>query len=481
VCGSADHPAPARPTPEHATDEEVADATAAREVADAALARARTRLVSLTEKVAALREAARGLDVDQAQAHASAAQAELTAAEAAIVRHAELEQELSDHVHETARLRERLAEARSESASQRERVVHLSRQLDADGTRCRNGRGSAETVAARAEQLRGRARAARALLDAVTEERAARAAQDDAAERLAEALVDGGFADADTVRTAVLTESAQRQLAQQLQRHGSDVARVEAGLAEAAVAVLTGTEVADVAGAESAHAAAMATVTAAAGAASEARLRCRQAREAADTLLSALAAHEQRVRRAAPVLRAAALATAGEGNTIDTTLATYVLLRRFEDVVAAANDRLTLMSDGRYTLERIDEREGGQRSRKAGLGLRVRDHVTEAPRDPHTLSGGETFYVSLCLALGLADVVRAEAGGVELGTLFVDEGFGSLDPATLDTVMGELARLREGGRSVGVVSHVSELKDRIPERIEVRRLPSGASTLTVRC
>jgi len=481
VCGSADHPAPARPTPEHATDEEVADATAAREVADAALARARTRLVSLTEKVAALREAARALDVDQAQAFASAAQAELTAAEAAIVRHAELEQELSDHVHETARLRERLTEARSESASQRERVEHLSRQLDADETRCRNGRGPAETVAARTEQLRGRARAARALLDAVTEERAARVAQDDAAERLAEAFVDRGFADAATVRAAVLTESAQRQLAQQLQRHGSDVARVEAGLAEAAVAVLTGTEVADVAGAESAHAAAMATVTAAAGAASEARLRCRQARGAADTLLSALAAHEQRVRRAAPVLRAAALATAGEGNTIDTTLATYVLLRRFEDVVAAANDRLTLMSDGRYTLERIDEREGGQRSRKAGLGLRVRDHVTEAPRDPHTLSGGETFYVSLCLALGLADVVRAEAGGVELGTLFVDEGFGSLDPATLDAVMGELARLREGGRSVGVVSHVSELKDRIPERIEVRRLPSGASTLTVRC
>ncbi|MDD9205097.1 SbcC/MukB-like Walker B domain-containing protein, partial [Georgenia sp. 10Sc9-8] len=110
----------------------------------------------------------------------------------------------------------------------------------------------------------------------------------------------------------------------------------------------------------------------------------------------------------------------------------------------------------------------------------VRDHVTETPRDPHTLSGGETFYVSLCLALGLADVVRSEAGGIELGTLFVDEGFGSLDPETLDDVMTELGKLQSGGRAVGVVSHVAELKTRIAERIEVRRLPAGASTVTVR-
>ncbi|PFG40650.1 exonuclease SbcC [Georgenia soli] len=481
VCGSAEHPAPARATPEHASDEEVAEATEVRERADAALAHARTRLVSLTEKVAALREAAGGLDVDEALSRDSAAQAELAAAEAAIVRHAQLEQELSDHARETNRLRERLAEASSRAASLHERVDQLARHLAADEERCLQGRGSATSVAGRAAELRGRARTARALLEAVSEELAARGAREEAGQHLADALAQGGFEDAEAVRAAMLPESSQRALAERLQRHSSEVARVAAGLAEAGVAALTGTEIADVSGAESAHAAAMVALTRAAGAASEARLRCRQAREAADSLLAALAAHGERARRAAPVLRAAALATAGDGNTIDTTLATYVLLRRFEDVVAAANDRLALMSDGRYTLERIDEREGGQRSRKAGLGLRVRDHVTEAPRDPHTLSGGETFYVSLCLALGLADVVRAEAGGVELGTLFVDEGFGSLDPATLDAVMGELGRLREGGRSVGIVSHVADLKDRIAERIEVRRLPSGASTLTVRC
>ncbi|GAA4288976.1 SMC family ATPase [Georgenia daeguensis] len=481
VCGATEHPHPARPTPEHATDDEVAAATAAREDADAELTRARARLAALGEKAAALHEAADGLDTTEARARLATAEAELAAAEAAITRNAELEQELSDHERETASLQERLAEHRSTAASLRERCEHLARQLTADEARCAQGRGTTSSVAEYAEELRGRARTARALLDATTELLTAREAVREAEERLAAALTAAGFADAEAARAAVLPAAEQRELDQRIQRHRSDVARVTAGLAEDGIAGLTGTEVADVPAAQTTHAEAMAALTRAAGAASAAELRCRQAREAADDLLAALAAHAEGTRRAAPVLRAAALATAGEGNTIDTTLATYVLLRRFEDVVAAANDRLSLMSDGRYTLERIDEREGGQRSRKAGLGLRVRDHVTDVPRDPHTLSGGETFYVSLCLALGLADVVRSEAGGVELGTLFVDEGFGSLDPGTLDAVMTELGRLREGGRSVGIVSHVADLKDRIPERIEVRRLPSGASTLTVRC
>ena len=169
----------------------------------------------------------------------------------------------------------------------------------------------------------------------------------------------------------------------------------------------------------------------------------------------------------------------GGDNAHALTLATYVLVRRFEDVVAAANDRLVVMSDGRFELQRSDERED-VRTRRQGLSMRVVDHQTETARDPRTLSGGETFYVSLCLALGMADVVTAEAGGIDLGTLFVDEGFGSLDPHTLDAVLAELGRLRAGGRVVGVVSHVEALKQSIAERVEVRRLPDGSSGLTVR-
>ena len=99
-------------------------------------------------------------------------------------------------------------------------------------------------------------------------------------------------------------------------------------------------------------------------------------------------------------------------------------------------------------------------------------------RDPKTLSGGETFYVSLSLALALADVVTAESGGVAMETLFVDEGFGTLDPETLQTVLAELGRLQAGGRTVGIVSHIEELRRQVPDRIEVTTTPVG-STLRI--
>jgi exonuclease SbcC len=126
---------------------------------------------------------------------------------------------------------------------------------------------------------------------------------------------------------------------------------------------------------------------------------------------------------------------------------------------------------------RVDE--GETRSERAGLTLHVIDAHTGEARSPRSLSGGETFYTSLALALGLADVVKAEAGGVDLDTLFIDEGFGTLDADTLEQVMSVIDELRDRGRVVGIVSHVADLKERIPERLEVRRLPDGSSALRV--
>ncbi len=150
----------------------------------------------------------------------------------------------------------------------------------------------------------------------------------------------------------------------------------------------------------------------------------------------------------------------------------YVLGAFLDDVLVAASQRLHLMSKGRYRLERTERRFGGKAA--AGLNLEVYDAWTGIARPVATLSGGETFMAALSLALGLAEVVQAHAGGIRLETVFVDEGFGSLDDESLDLAIGALMGLGEDGRLVGIISHVSELRERIDARLEVRAGKTGS-------
>jgi len=162
-------------------------------------------------------------------------------------------------------------------------------------------------------------------------------------------------------------------------------------------------------------------------------------------------------------------------NSLRVSLSAFVLAARLQQVVDAANERFVPMTSGRYALEHtMDRSAGDRRVAGGGLGLLVRDHWTGDARDPKTLSGGETFQASLALALGLSDVVTHEVGGVELLTLFVDEGFGSLDADSLDEVMDVLDALRAGGRRIGVVSHVDTLRERIPGQIRLVKTPTGS-------
>jgi exonuclease SbcC len=163
-------------------------------------------------------------------------------------------------------------------------------------------------------------------------------------------------------------------------------------------------------------------------------------------------------------------------NALRLPLVAFVLRERFVNVINAANSRLVSLSDGRFQLQLDEDREG---NRQSGLGLRVLDLETGRTREPASLSGGETFYTSLALALGLSDVVTERSGGTQLGTLFIDEGFGSLDPDRLEDVLEVLRKLQRTGRVIGVISHVAEMKEAIPARIEVRRADPG-STITVR-
>jgi exonuclease SbcC len=335
-------------------------------------------------------------------------------------------------------------------------------------------------VAARQAALRDGAARERALAAALDRVADCLAAQATARGRVDAESTARGFATSDEAASAVLTSQEQTALAAGLRSWEERLDRLTAAVDAPDLASL------DPGGAEQAAARAE-QAAAVAGRARDAEREAREASQGASAragrfaqrsgdLMAVEDDYDRVAEETEAVIHLAGLASGTEGQR-RVALTTYVLRHWFGQVVAAANVRLSAMSSGRYELRRTDE--GKARRDRSGLTLAVIDRHTGEERSPASLSGGETFYTSLALALGLADVVRAEAGGVDLDTLFIDEGFGSLDSGTLDQVMSVIDDLRDRGRVIGIVSHVAELKERVPERLEVRHLPDGSSAVRV--
>jgi exonuclease SbcC len=169
------------------------------------------------------------------------------------------------------------------------------------------------------------------------------------------------------------------------------------------------------------------------------------------------------------------VANGATGNKV--SLQRFVLSVLLDDVLIQASHRLHIMSKGRYQLIRKEDRAKGNKA--SGLELEVEDGDTGKPRAVATLSGGESFMAALSLALGLSDVVQSYAGGIKLDTLFIDEGFGSLDIDSLDAAIRVLMDLQASGRMIGIISHVSELKEQMANRIDVLISKTGSSIKTV--
>ncbi|WP_252313243.1 AAA family ATPase [Sinobaca sp. H24] len=160
-------------------------------------------------------------------------------------------------------------------------------------------------------------------------------------------------------------------------------------------------------------------------------------------------------------------------NTKKISFERYLQIEFLEQIIHAANERLKRLANGQYYLMRSDRLE--KRGRQSGLGLDVLDNYTGQVRDVKTLSGGEKFNASLCLALGMADVIQAYEGGISIETMFIDEGFGSLDEESLQKAIDTLVDLQQSGRMIGVISHVQEMKQVIPATLEVKKTKEGYS------
>jgi len=480
VCGSTEHPEPAQPLDGAVSAEDVEQAAelqeaaaAEREQAEAARDAAATELagaVAAAGGVPAASLAADLLALDERVGHAEQGAAEVDG----------LAAELTDLAAERAKLDEDLKTAAASAATTQSQAGQAAAELDRLRAELADAARPHPSVGARQAGLRQAAASGRALAGALTRLCAAAEAERQAAERADQELRAGGFASLAEASAAVLPAPQQARLAEQVTAWTSQLAGLRARAQATELAGL------DPAGGPAARARA----EAAAAELATAHVAEREVSEVGQ----ALAAQDQRLRQRLteletaeeaadrlaeqtdPVVRLAGLARGMDGQR-RIVLTTYVLRRWFEQVVAAANARLAAMSAGRYELLRTEDPE--KKNQRTGLTLAVIDRHTGDERSPRSLSGGETFYTSLALALGLADVVRAEAGGVELDTLFIDEGFGTLDADTLDQVMSVIDDLRDRGRAVGIVSHVADLKDRVYERLEVRRRPDGSSTATV--
>ena len=450
VCGSLEHPALAAvprtggrphvaPALAAAAAEEQAGADA--EAADELLRRCESELARARAQAESAAAAAGGRSVDTARAEAEAASADLDAARRAVAAEAAAlaRQERAELAVEAARGRsdravERLQRTTTELTRLEERLLALRHRLDAGGAEY-------DSVGARRAHASRRALAATGLLDARRELRRA-------TEHLAEvtgtaraAASDAGFGDLESACRAALPDAELAALDQACSTHAHEQAMVDEGLADPALAAATAAAGVDPRAAETAWQLAQADDEAAATVLD----RCATAHGALTVIEAQLAAHLAETRPVRDRYRVESglsrcLDGTGGDNALRMSLSSYVLAARLEQVAAAATERLLVMSGGRYSLEHSDGAERGRG--RSGLALRVVDGWTGRSRDTASLSGGEAFYTSLALALGLADVVAAEAGGATIETLFVDEGFGSLDDDTLSEVMDVLDGLR---------------------------------------
>lgn len=469
VCGSARHPAPAATRADHVSGKAIAAAVATENTASAERERAEAAKAAAGASLAASAATAQGLNAEQAAVPAAILTRRLHSERGA----AQLAEQFKKSIDKARARSERLT-AEAGTSSRRQAAGHTELHVITDRLRVRSDRlrvaaGPFRSVPERRRHLLELASAREKWSIALESVHLATAVVTRSGQTLKLTVERAGFPDVDTARSAAAVDA--EELALSIRETEDARLTIDARLADPELAGIDASH--EVSLQPARHRAAQAAQSAETSiAAAETSRRVATATGAA---VRALLAARKRLAPAADAdAEVAALAdvVVGRGqNHRALSLRSYVLAARLQQVAMVAGERLQRMSGGRYSFVHSTARES--RGRSGGLGLDILDAHTGTVRPAKTLSGGESFLASLALALGLADVVAGESGGRLLDTIFVDEGFGTLDADTLDLVMDTLDELRAGGRTVGLVSHVDDLRQRIPTRLHVRRTAAG--------
>ncbi len=474
VCGSREHPEPALHGEAPVTEDTIADAEQAREVAAERERAAASAAATARSAHAEAAGRSGGDSVTVLQAAADAAQATVTEADAAEARRIALVTQREQVAAEDATLVLELSELTARLADVRQSCAVLDERVTSASATVARARGEAASVAERVERASALRHLAHDLADAIDESARRRTVADDTQHERDMRVATSDFLDPAEVSAALLDAGTRAEIADRVREHEIALHSARERLRDLELE-LAGTPDDPIDVDESA--AALNQARERVRTATEEATRAREASSRLRTLATRAArAHAASAERAAEHEVIAGLAAAVSGRNLSRMdLETFVLAAELEEIVAAANLRLSEMSSGRYLLHHTDA--VAARGAASGLGIEIIDAFTGRSRPAQSLSGGESFLASLALALGLAEVVTARAGGVPLDTLFIDEGFGSLDDDTLELAMRTLDELRQGGRTVGLISHVAAMKDQLPAQLIVEATPQGPSII----
>jgi exonuclease SbcC len=475
VCGSSAHPAPAVLAEGHVDDVDVEQAEADYVTAVRRSQKCDGQVDELTKRLAAERRAAGDETSAELRTLVDDAEAAVHDASAAVAERALAQQTLEQLTADIDALSERIDSAQQRRGELVAAEAAATATHDDTVRSLEAARGDHESVADRLATVSDHVRAGRTLLETAAALSESADHVESAGQLLAAALVEHELVDASAAEAARLQPREQTALETRIAEHDTEARSVASILASDDLHDLPDEPV-DLDTPRAAFAAADAADKQALAAESTARQRRstvdRLAAQIRDALSAASALREEH----AVVHRLASTVRGQTPNTMKMALETFALAAELEEIVRAANARLVHMTGGRYEFLHSDALAG--RGAQSGLALDVLDAFTGDTRPPQSLSGGEKFQASLALALGLAEVLTNRAGGIRLDTLFIDEGFGSLDADTLETTMATLDDLREGGRTIGLISHVEAMKESIPAQLFVDQTDGGWSTIS---